>query len=114
MGTTLKPIGEQVIVITGASSGIGLVTARTAARRGASVMLASRNETDLRRAVDQIRSEGGRAAHVVADVSDHEAVDGIADGALAAFGRIDTWVNNAAVSMYGRIMDLSLDDMRRQ
>ena len=51
---------------------------------------------------------------MVADVSDHEAVERIANGALAAFGRIDSWVNNAAVSMYGRIMDLSLEDMRRQ
>jgi NAD(P)-dependent dehydrogenase (short-subunit alcohol dehydrogenase family) len=114
MQVKLKPIDEQVIVITGASSGIGLVTAKTAARHGASVVLASRNETDLENAVDAIRAEGGRAIHVVADVSDFAAVQRIADSAIAAFGRIDTWVNNAAVSMYGRIMDLGLEDMRRQ
>jgi short-subunit dehydrogenase len=110
----LKPIDEQVVVITGASSGIGLVTAKMAARQGASVVLAARNENDLRTAVDQIRSEGGRAVLHVADVADREQVEGIATTAVREFGRIDTWVNNAAVAMYGRIMELRLDDMRRQ
>lgn len=114
MQIQLKPLREQVIVITGGSSGIGLVTARMAARRGAAVVLAARNERDLVRAVDEIRAHGGRAIHAVADVSDRRQVEGIAEAALREFGRIDTWVNDAAVSMYGRIMDLALEDMRRQ
>jgi NAD(P)-dependent dehydrogenase (short-subunit alcohol dehydrogenase family) len=114
MKPRLKRVSEQVLVITGASSGIGLVTAKTAARRGTRVVLAARNERDLAQAVDEIRAEGGRAAYAVADVVDPRQVEAIAETALREFGRIDTWVNNAAVSMYGRIMDLSLDDMRRQ
>ena len=110
----LKPLADQVMVITGASSGIGLVTAREAARAGARVVLAARNETDLRQAVDGIRRDGGRGAYVVADVANREEVDRIAEEAIRQFGRIDTWVNNAAVSMYGRIVDVSIDDMRRQ
>lgn len=114
MKVTLKPIDEQVIVITGASSGIGLVTAKMAARRGACVVLAARNERDLARAVDEIRVAGGRAVHQVADVTDPEQVDAIADAALREFGRIDSWVNNAGVAVYGRLMEVALEDMRRQ
>jgi NAD(P)-dependent dehydrogenase (short-subunit alcohol dehydrogenase family) len=114
MRLRLKPLGEQVMVITGASSGIGLVTAREAARRGACVVLAARNEHDLRHAAEGIRRAGGRAAIAVADVADPAQVDAVADTAIREFGRIDTWVNNAAVSMYGRITDLPIDDMRRQ
>jgi NAD(P)-dependent dehydrogenase (short-subunit alcohol dehydrogenase family) len=114
MKPALKPVSEQVIVITGASSGIGLVTARKAADVGAAVVLAARNEADLRQAVDDIRTRGGRAIYVVADVSDPAQVESIAAAALGEFGRIDTWVNNAAVSMYGVVMQVSVDEMRRQ
>jgi NAD(P)-dependent dehydrogenase (short-subunit alcohol dehydrogenase family) len=110
----MKPIDEQVLVITGASSGIGLVSAKAAARHGACVVLAARNETDLARAVDEIRAEGGRAVYQVADVADADQVERIAETAQREFGRIDTWVNNAAVAVYGRVMDVSLEDMRRQ
>jgi NAD(P)-dependent dehydrogenase (short-subunit alcohol dehydrogenase family) len=102
------------MVITGASSGIGLVTARQAAARGARVVLASRNGRDLERAVDQIRRLGGRAVHAVADVADRMQVESIAEAAIREFGGIDTWVNNAAVSMYGRVTALLIEDMRRQ
>ena len=114
MKPALKPISEQVIVITGASSGIGLVTAQKAAAAGARVVLAARNEADLRQAVDDIRARGGRAIYVVADVAEQEQSAAIATAALGEFGGIDTWVNNAAVSMYGRIMELSTEEMRRQ
>ncbi|HEX6534016.1 MAG TPA: SDR family oxidoreductase [Gemmatimonadaceae bacterium] len=114
MDIQLKPIAEQVMVITGASSGIGLVTAKRAGARGARVVLAARNERDLARAVEDIRAAGGRAAYVVADVADPERADAIADAALGEFGQIDTWVNNAGVALYGRVMDVSVEDMRRQ
>ncbi len=114
MKPRLKPLAEQVFVITGASSGIGLVTAREAARAGACVVLTARNEADLREAVDGIRASGGRAIYVAADVADPDQADLIARAAVREFGRIDTWVNNAAVSIYGRIMELSVEEMRRQ
>jgi NAD(P)-dependent dehydrogenase (short-subunit alcohol dehydrogenase family) len=114
MKIPLLPLHEQVIVITGASSGVGVVTARQAAQRGARVAVVARNGNDLERAVEHIRRDGGRAIHVVADVADPEQVERVAAAAVAEFGRIDAWVNNAAVSMYGRIMDLSIEDMRRQ
>ena len=114
MKLQLLPISEQVMVITGASSGIGLVTARRAAAKGARVVLVARNETDLQKAVDEIRRQGGRALHVVADVADFDQVERIAHETIREFGRIDTWVNNAAVAVYGRAWELPLEDMRRQ
>ena len=114
MELTLRPIAEQVMVITGASSGIGLVTATLAARGGAQVLLTARNHRDLMSAVEAIRCAGGRAVAHVADVADPVQVEHIAKAAVREFGRIDTWVNNAAVAMYGRLMDVPLEDMRRQ
>ncbi len=114
MNLKLKPLRDQVIVITGASSGIGLVTAQEAARRGAKVVLAARNRRDLERAVEEIRDDGGRAEFVVADVADAEDVRAIAAKALEVYGRIDTWVNNAAVALYGRLDEVPVEDMRRQ
>jgi short-subunit dehydrogenase len=112
--TKLKPLRDQTIVITGASSGIGLVTARIAARRGAAVVLVARNESDLRAAVEHIRSCGGRAIAVSADVADSQDVARVAHEALRTFGGFDTWVNNAAVAVYGRLDEASIEDMRRQ
>ncbi|HET6676907.1 MAG TPA: SDR family oxidoreductase [Nitrospira sp.] len=116
MTVRLKPIKEQVIVITGASSGIGLVTARMAAKRGARVMLTARNHDALKQLADEIvanESNGGMAAFLAADVADEAALRRVADEAVSRFGRIDTWVNGAGVSVYGRLTDVSLEDQRR-
>jgi NAD(P)-dependent dehydrogenase (short-subunit alcohol dehydrogenase family) len=109
----LKPLDEQVIVITGASSGIGLVTAKMAAERGASVVLSARNRRALADAVDRIESAGGRATYVVADVADAEDMEQLAEEAVREFGRIDSWVNNASVAIYGRLDEVQLEDKRR-
>ena len=109
----LKKLADQTIVITGGSSGIGLATARMAASRGARVLLTSRNEHDLRRVTQEICARGGRAAFAVADVADPEAMDSVARTATREFGGIDTWVNNAGVSIFGKLMDVPLEDKRR-
>jgi short-subunit dehydrogenase len=116
MHVRLKPLKEQVIVITGASSGIGLVTARMAARRCARVVLTARNHEALKRLAEEIKSNesiGGMAAFIAADVADESALRRVAAEAISRFGRIDTWVNGAGVSVYGRLMDVSLEDQRR-
>ena len=113
MKLRLKKLRDQTIVITGASSGIGLVTARQAARRGARVVLNARNEQALSTIVGDIVSAGGRASYVVGDVGRFDDVLRIADEAVRSFGGFDTWVNNAGVSIYGPVLDQSLDDQRR-
>ena len=113
MGHKLQPLSEQVVVITGASSGIGLATAKMAAERGAQVVLVSRDEEDLRRAVEEIRTHGGRATHFVADVADHAVVQRVARDVVVQFGRIDTWINNAGVTVYGLIEEVPVEDARR-
>ena len=111
MNSTLKPLAEQTIVITGVSSGIGLATA-FAARAGARVVLTSRNEAALQEAVRRIESGGGRASYVVADVTKPGDLEHAAQE-TEAFGGFDTWVNNAGLGIFGRLQDVSEEDSRR-
>jgi short-subunit dehydrogenase len=112
MTVRLKDLDEQVMVITGASSGIGLCTARMATQRGARLVLAARSNNALRHLTDEIIHNGGQAVYVVADVGKHEDVQKIAQTAHEQFGGFDTWVNNAGTSIYGRLLDVPIDDMR--
>ena len=108
-----KPLSQQTIVITGASSGIGLSTARLASQRGAKVVLVSRNEDDLRKIVQELRDRGGRAEYVAADVADKEALEAAAAKAREAFGGFDAWVNDAGISVLNEVERISLEDHRR-
>ncbi|GAA4038611.1 SDR family oxidoreductase [Sphingomonas rosea] len=109
----MKPLSEQVMVITGASSGIGLAIARRAAALGAKVVLAARNAEALDEAVVAIRNKGGQAVAIDLDVADEGAAAKLAARAIEAFGRIDTWVNDAAAAMYARLEEVSLEEHRR-
>lgn len=110
MTVKLKPIAEQVMVIVGASSGIGLATARAAALRGARVMLVARNEPVLRDISEAIAIGGGDVAYAVADVGSLAQVEAAADRAVARFGRIDTWVHCAGVAIYAKLVDTPADE----
>ncbi|CAL1691510.1 hypothetical protein MMB232_01651 [Brevundimonas subvibrioides] len=109
----LKPLDQQAIVITGATSGIGLSTARRAAAAGACVFLIARGEQDLKALVEELQREGARVAYAVADVADHDALALAADKCRRLFGGFDTWVNNAGVSVHGPIRETTLEDQHR-
>jgi short-subunit dehydrogenase len=108
-----RPIHEQVVVITGASSGIGRETALEFGHRGASVVLAARNEEALVEVARQVERLGGEAHAVVTDVAEWEQVKRLAQGAAARFGRIDTWVNNAATSAYATVEEMTVEEIER-
>jgi short-subunit dehydrogenase len=110
MKIALKPLPEQVVVITGATSGIGLVTARSASARGAAVFLIARGEQALRDIVEQINASGGEADFAVADVGVAEEVEAAAAKAMSRYGRIDTWISDAGAAIYAKLMETPLNE----
>lgn len=113
MSVSLKPLDQQVIVITGASSGIGLATVQAAAQHKAKLVLAARSEETLASLVLELEVSGVEAIYVKADVGIRREVEQIAAAAIQRFGRIDTWVNDAGGSIYGRLDQVSEADSRR-
>jgi NAD(P)-dependent dehydrogenase (short-subunit alcohol dehydrogenase family) len=109
----LKPLDKQVVVVTGASSGIGRETALQFAARGAKVVAAAQGEEGLQSLVRQIEEQGGAAIAQVCDVANVEQVKALADKAVHEYGRIDTWVNNAAVILYAPFEQTTAEEFQR-
>ncbi len=104
---------DNVVVITGASSGIGRATALRLADKGAYVVAAARRERALETLAGECEQRGTPALPVVCDVTDEDAVEDLADEALSHFGRVDAWVNNAAVSLFARFEEAPSDAYRQ-
>ena len=109
----LKPVPEQVVVVMGASSGIGRATALRFAREGARVVVAARGETGLRSLVEEIRAGGGQAVAEIADVTDPAQMTRVADRAVAEYGRLDTWVHAAAVALFAPVERTTPEEFAR-
>jgi len=113
MTVKLKPLNEQTIVITGATSGIGLATAEAAVAAGANVVLAARNVDALAEVRSKLEQAGGKVETVAIDIADKDGAARISAAAITAFGGFDTWVNNAAAATFGRLVDTSVEDHER-
>lgn len=109
----LKPINQQVVVIVGASSGIGRDAALAFAKRGAKVVVSARNQAGLSSLVAEIEQSGGEAVAVPADVADCDQVWAIAQKTADVFGRIDTWVHSAAAGMVAPFDEMTTAEFRR-
>ena len=102
-----------VVVITGASAGVGRATARAFAAKGARIGLIARNREALENAKREVEARGGQAVVAIADVADPEAVERAAQIVENAFGTIDVWINNAMTSVLGPITEITPDEFRR-
>lgn len=96
----LKPIDQQVVVVMGASSGIGRETALQFAQRGATLVVSDNDEQGLQSLAAEVRTRGGRVLSVPADVAHFDQVQAVADRAVQEYGRLDTWVHCAAVLLF--------------
>jgi NAD(P)-dependent dehydrogenase (short-subunit alcohol dehydrogenase family) len=109
----LKPVEEQVVVLMGASSGIGRETASRFAKRGAKVVVSARGEDGLDSLVEEIRTEGGEAIAVCAETAQFEQVKAVADRAVQEYGRLDTWVHLAAVGLFATFEHTTPEEFAR-
>jgi uncharacterized protein len=104
----IRSLTDTVIVITGASSGIGAAMAKELVNRGAFVILTARSEDKLR---EQVQELGERCAYAVLDVTSTEGVQAGVDGILTRYGKIDVWINNAGFGIFEALADARLEDI---
>jgi NAD(P)-dependent dehydrogenase (short-subunit alcohol dehydrogenase family) len=104
---------KQVVVITGASAGVGRATVRAFARHGADIGLLARGVDGLEAARREVEAEGGRALVLPADVADADQVEAAAERVERELGPIDVWVNNAMVSVFSPVKELQADEVKR-
>lgn len=113
MRIKLKPLHQQTMVVTGASSGIGLAIAKRAAQCGAHVILLARSAETLEKVCQEINRQGGRADYVVADVAEHQQVRDAVDTIVERHGGFDTWVNDAGIGGYAKLSEITDEDHQR-
>jgi len=106
-------IKDKVVLITGASAGIGLATARRFAVTGAKVALAARSVEKLNQLADELHGQGHEAIVVPTDMSNKAEVDGLIEAAVRRYGRVDILINNAGQATAGTIADVSIDHYRQ-
>lgn len=106
----MSRLRDQVVVITGASSGIGEATARALAKKGANVVLSARREERLTEIAGKIKQNGGTAIYMKTDVASREDVQKLADFTVENFGTIDVWINNAGIMPISYLEKLKVDD----
>lgn len=108
-----RPLSEQVVVIIGASSGMGRETALEFGRAGAKVVLAARNHVALSEVANAVQAAGGQAHVVTTDAADFGQVEKLAAEAVSMFGRVDTWINDASVALYATVEDSTVEEIER-
>lgn len=113
MQIILKPIGVQVVVIFGASSGIGRLAALEFAKRGTKVVVSARSEEGLKSLVKEIEDGGGDAIYFVADAAEFEQVKAVAEKTVETFGRLDTWIHSAATFIFGTVEKTDPEEYKR-
>lgn len=109
----MNNIENKVVVITGASSGLGEATARLLAKKGAKVVLGARRTEKLEAIVQDIRAEGGQAEFIGMDITKPQEVQSLIEKALSAFGQIDVLVNNAGLMSIAPLSELKVDEWDR-
>jgi NADP-dependent 3-hydroxy acid dehydrogenase YdfG len=109
----MENIKGKVVVITGASSGLGEATARLLSAEGATVVLGARRVERLQKLVGELTAKGGKALALATDVTDHNQVKNLVDAAVQKFGRIDVMINNAGVMPHSPLERLKIDDWNR-